>query len=109
MTWTPEQFWEYVGGLVSNWERDQMRNMLTSKGLTIVQAQSAWRPIESAPTDPDATFMVCAIGDKRGPFVVSGNILWMARKAGTPSHLGLSYVTHWMPLPAPPSVVTRPK
>lgn len=59
-----------------------------------------WEPIGSAPTD--GLFLVCAVGDDRGPFVVSGQILWMARKENTPSHLGLSYVTHWMPLPAPP-------
>jgi len=59
-----------------------------------------WEPIGSAPTD--GSFLVCAAGDDRGPFVVSGQILWMARKENTPSHLSLSYVTHWMPLPAPP-------
>lgn len=59
-----------------------------------------WEPIGSAPTD--GLFLVCAIGDDRGPFVVRGQILWSARKENTPSHLGLSYVTHWMPLPAPP-------
>ena len=62
-----------------------------------------WEPIETAPKEPDATFLVCAIGDARGPFVVRADILWQARKAGTPSHLGLSYLTHWMPLPAMPS------
>lgn len=59
-----------------------------------------WEPIGSAPTD--GSFLVCAIDDDRGPFVVSAQILWMARKENTPSHLGLSYLTHWMPLPAPP-------
>lgn len=59
-----------------------------------------WEPITSAPTD--GSFLVCAIGDDRGPFVVSGQILAMARKSDTPSHLGLSYLTHWMPLPDPP-------
>lgn len=63
---------------------------------------SEWEPIETAPKDPDATFLVCAVGDERGPFVVRASILWQARKAGTPSHLGLSHLTHWMPLPAMP-------
>lgn len=61
-----------------------------------------WKPIETAPRDPDASFLVCAKGDPRGPFVVRADILWRARQAGTPSHLGLSYLTHWMPLPEMP-------
>lgn len=62
----------------------------------------SWQPIETAPKDPEATFLVCAVGDDRGPFVVRSDIMWQARKAGTPSHLGLSYLTHWMPLPEMP-------
>jgi hypothetical protein len=62
-----------------------------------------WEPIETAPKEKDAMFLVCAVGDDRGPFVVRSDILWQARKAGTPSHLGLSYLTHWMPLPAVPA------
>jgi hypothetical protein len=58
-----------------------------------------WQPIETAPKD--GTFLVCAVGDSRGPFVVSGTILWRAREAGTPGHLSLHHLTHWMPLPAP--------
>jgi hypothetical protein len=27
-TWTPEEYWEYVGGLTGEFERDQMRDML---------------------------------------------------------------------------------
>lgn len=61
-----------------------------------------WEPIETAPKEPEAMFLVCAVGDPRGPFVVRASIMWQARKAGTPSHLGLSYLTHWMPLPAMP-------
>jgi hypothetical protein len=61
-----------------------------------------WEPIETAPKEKDALFLVCAAGDDRGPFVVRSDILWQARKAGTPSHLGLIHLTHWMPLPAPP-------
>jgi len=63
---------------------------------------TGWQPIETAPREPEAAFLVCAVGDPRGPFVVRSDILWQARKSGTPSHLGLSYLTHWMPLPAPP-------
>lgn len=61
-----------------------------------------WSDIQTAPKEPDATFLVCAVGDPRGPFVVRADIMWQARKAGTPHHLGLSYLTHWMPLPAMP-------
>ena len=62
-----------------------------------------WEPIETAPKDKDAMFLVCAVGDRRGPFVVNAGILWQARQSNTPSHLGLSHLTHWMPLPATPS------
>lgn len=66
------------------------------------EPQTSWQPIETAPKDAEATFLVCAVGDDRGPFVVRSDIMWQARKAGTPSHLGLSYLTHWMPLPEMP-------
>jgi hypothetical protein len=67
-----------------------------------------WEPIGSAPTD--GSFLVCALGDDREPFVVNAKILWNALKENTPSHLGLSYLTHWMPLPAPPTVTSgQPK
>lgn len=69
----------------------------------IVRLVGDWKPIEAAPKDPEATFLVCAIGDDRRPFVVRADIMWQARKAGTPSHLGLSHLTHWMPLPAMPT------
>jgi hypothetical protein len=66
------------------------------------QTLGQWQPIDTAPREPDAMFMVCAVGDARGPFVVRSDILWRAREAGTPSHLGLDYLTHWMPLPEMP-------
>lgn len=72
--------------------------LFAREGTAIV---AEWEPIGSAPTD--GLFLVCAVGDDRGPFVVNGQILWAARKEGTPSHLGLSHITHWMPLPAPPT------
>lgn len=59
-----------------------------------------WEPVGSAPTE--GAFLVCAIGDDRGPFVVNAQIFWMARKEKPPSHLGLSHITHWMPLPVKP-------
>ena len=71
--------------------------LYTRDGTAIV---AEWEPIASAPVD--GLFLVCAVGG--GPFMVSGQILWMARKENTPSHLGLSHVTHWMPLPAPPAL-----
>lgn len=61
-----------------------------------------WEPIETAPREPKAMFLVCAVGDDRGPFVVRADILWRARAASTPSHLEMRYLTHWMPLPAMP-------
>lgn len=55
-----------------------------------------WEPIASAPTD--GSFLVC--GNENKPFVATGRMLWMALKEGTPSHLALNHLTHWMPLPA---------
>ena len=34
--WTPEQFWEYVGGLAGEWEGNEMRRMLSERGLSVV-------------------------------------------------------------------------
>lgn len=76
------------------------QGLFVRDGTAIV---AEWEPIETAPKEPDAMFLVCAVGDDRAPFVVRADIMWQARKAGTPHHLGLSYLTHWMPLPAPPS------
>lgn len=59
-----------------------------------------WELIGSAPTE--GQFLICAPGER--PFVVSGRILWASRKGNTPSHLGLSHITHWMPLPASPRI-----
>jgi hypothetical protein len=61
-----------------------------------------WQPIESAPKGDDDLFLVCGVGDDRGAFVVRGSILRSARKASTPSHLHLHWLTHWHPLPNPP-------
>lgn len=33
--WTPDQFWEYVGGLVGEFEAGQIRDMLAPKGLAL--------------------------------------------------------------------------
>lgn len=38
--WTPDQFWEYVGGLAGDFERDQMRDMLAKRGLALSSTQS---------------------------------------------------------------------
>lgn len=63
-----------------------------------------WQPIETAPTGDDDFFLVCCNDprDDRSPFVVRGSIFKSARKANTPSHLELRYLTHWMPLPPKP-------
>jgi hypothetical protein len=39
--WTPEEYWEYVGGLAGDFERDQMRTMLSERGLVVGSAQGA--------------------------------------------------------------------
>ena len=36
VSWTPDQFWEYVGGLAGEFEAGQMRDMLAARGLRIV-------------------------------------------------------------------------
>lgn len=45
MTWTPEQYWEFVGGLAGDFERDQMRDALDQHGLRV--ADVAAGPIQS--------------------------------------------------------------
>jgi hypothetical protein len=62
-----------------------------------------WQPIETAPKGDDDLFLVCSVGDDRGPFVIGGRILWNARNGNAPSHLRLHYLTHWMQIPEPPS------
>lgn len=42
-TWTPEQFWDFVGGLAGEFERDQMRDALAERGLQIVaRPHASW-------------------------------------------------------------------
>lgn len=62
-----------------------------------------WQPIDTAPKGEDDFFLVCAVGDPRSPFVVRGSLMASARKSGTPAHLTLNYLTHWMRLPAKPA------
>lgn len=95
--------WRYFTDEVqANEEAEQLgveyQSLYVRDGTAIV---AEWEPVASAPTD--GPFLVCAVGDDRGPFVVNAQIFWSARKKGTPSHLGLSHLTHWMPLPALPS------
>ncbi len=40
-TWTPDQFWEYVEGLTDTHVRDQMREMLSECGLSILPQSPA--------------------------------------------------------------------
>lgn len=63
---------------------------------------SEWQPIETAPTGDEDFFLVCGLGDDRNPFVVRGDILKNGRRSDTPRILHLRWLTHWMPLPAPP-------
>lgn len=66
---------------------------------------SEWQPIETAPTGDHDFYLVCTTDpdDPRSAFVVRGSILASARKTGTPKHLSLGYLTHWMPLPPKPT------
>lgn len=70
--------------------------------LASLRAAPQWRTIDSAPQGDDDFFLVCGTGDERSPFVVRGSILKNARRADTPSHLHLHWLTHWLPLPSPP-------
>lgn len=68
-----------------------------------------WQPIETAPTGQNDFFLVCCDNpkDERGPFVVRGSFLADTRATGTPKHLSLSHLTHWMAIPAKPSIKWR--
>jgi len=57
-----------------------------------------WQPIATAPKD-DTIFLTYGDGKT---FVAKGSILAHGRRADTPEHLSMRYITHWMPLPAPP-------
>lgn len=44
--WTPEEFWEYVSGYFGEFERDEMRRVLSERGLSVGSAQgSNKRPV----------------------------------------------------------------
>jgi hypothetical protein len=106
-----ETDWRYFSNEDDAWKASdalgtEYQALYTRDGTAIV---AEWELIGSAPTD--GCFLVCDINDDRGPFlplIVSAKIFWMARKEDTPSHLRLAHMTHWMPLPAPPSPVSRP-
>lgn len=53
MKWTPEQFWEYVEGLTSDRQAEQMREMMAECGL-IVSAPQASQP--QTVTDSDCEY-----------------------------------------------------
>lgn len=61
-----------------------------------------WQPVATAPKGDDDFYLVCG-QDAGSAFVVRGSILWSARKPGTPRHLTLNHITHWMPVPPAPS------
>lgn len=69
----------------------------------LIASVAEWQPIETAPTGDNDFYLVCGVGDERHPFVVRGSILKTARGPRTPEHLTMNWLTHWMPLPAPPS------
>jgi hypothetical protein len=39
--WTPDQFWEYVEGLTDEHVRDQMRDMMGERGLSVLPQSSS--------------------------------------------------------------------
>jgi hypothetical protein len=50
MTWTPDQFWEFVEGYTGAFEAGQIREILQGEGLAVVSLQgSVVVPVEPTP------------------------------------------------------------
>lgn len=91
---------------------DVIRDHLTYGGvkslaldaLAEMESRCAWQDIATAPTTDKDFFLVCCDDprDERSPFVVRGDIFQLAIKKGTPHHLSLNHLTHWMELPKKP-------
>jgi len=102
-----ETDWRYFSNEDDAWKASdalgtEYQALFVRDGAAIV---GEWEPIESAPKGDDDFFLVCGVGDERCPFVICGAILWGALdrdRHKTPSHLHMNWLTHWMPLPAPP-------
>lgn len=66
------------------------------------KAMSEWQPIETAPKDGTVVLLYCG-----GKEVVSAR--HYANDCWTPEHdmaQGVTWATHWMPLPAPPQTAS---
>mgnify|MGYP000258194023 CR=1 FL=1 len=59
-TWTPEQFWEYVEGLTDAWTRDDIREMLTERGLCVLPQSPVLREAREKEITRLATIEECA-------------------------------------------------
>jgi len=62
IAWTPDQFWEYVGGLVGEFEAGQMRDMLAAKGLAVTSPSNA-RGLVLMPREATAEMVSAAMGE----------------------------------------------
>lgn len=56
MTWTPDQFWEFVEGYTGAFEAGQIREILQGEGLAVVSLRGSvivpeWQDISTAPKD----------------------------------------------------------
>lgn len=97
----------------------QLRADLTAAQATIatLKEESGWRPIESAPRDGTPLRVLYADGtEESGVYWQSeGRCCVLGARAGSyqpgftstdAGHLPVDNITHWRPLPAPPSVPT---
>jgi hypothetical protein len=75
-----------------------------------VLPQTSWQPIETAPKD-GTLVLICGFGSE-GYFVADAKWdgEWLLFHPDNDDHTEPSYnVSYWMPLPAPPSEVSRPQ
>lgn len=81
---------------------DSVDNLIVSVVDLCTPAQSAWLPIESAPKNGNIVLGFC---DKRICTQGVVKAMWSSRKGFWASPDGAEGydLTHWMPLPAPPT------
>jgi hypothetical protein len=83
------------------------KSSLASGALT--EPQTSWQPIETAPKD-GTLVLICGFGSE-GYYVADAKWdgEWLLFHPDNDDHTEPSYnVSYWMPLPAPPSEVSRP-